>query len=58
MASIMILKRKKKININMKAITQAHNKKAKIPLQVKASNKTEFALKHKPDLKPKNKRAK
>lgn len=42
----------------MKQITKVRNTKAKIPLIEKESNKKEFAIKHQPNLKPKNKRAK
>ena len=42
----------------MKQITQKRNVKAHIELPVKDMKKTEFAVKHHPDLKPKNKRAK
>lgn len=42
----------------MKVIKPVRNVKAKVPLPVKGSSKTEFALKHSPNLKPKNKRAK
>ena len=42
----------------MKIIKPIRNVKIKIELPTKGSNKTEFALKHAPNLKPKNKRAK
>ncbi len=42
----------------MKPIIKKRNVKAQVPLVVKGSSKTEFAIKHRPDLKPKNKRAK
>ncbi len=42
----------------MKAIEQKRNVKAQVPMKKKGSSKTEFAIKHTPNLKPKNKRAK
>lgn len=42
----------------MKAIEKIRNVKAKIPLMVEANKKTDFAIKHPPNVKPKNKRAK
>jgi hypothetical protein len=42
----------------MKAIDKVRNVKAKVLLPVKGTGKKEFVMKHPPDLKPKNKRAK
>jgi hypothetical protein len=42
----------------MKSITPKRNVKAQMPMAKKGSGKTEYAVKHHPDLKPKNKRAK
>jgi hypothetical protein len=42
----------------MKQIKKTRNAKASVPLPTKGNTKKEFAIKHKPDLKPKNKRAK
>lgn len=39
-------------------ITPKKNVKAKVSIPTKPSKKTEFAMKHPPNLKPKNKRAK
>jgi hypothetical protein len=39
-------------------IIKKRNVKAQIPLPVKGDKKTDFAIKHPPSLKPKNKRAK
>jgi hypothetical protein len=41
----------------MKPITK-RNVKAKVPLPVKGNPKTEYAVKHHPDLAPKNRRIK
>lgn len=43
---------------NMKSIQPKRNVKAQVPMPVKGNTKTEFAVKHKPNLVPKNKRAK
>ncbi|MES2930216.1 MAG: hypothetical protein V4665_00310 [Patescibacteria group bacterium] len=42
----------------MKAIKKARNSKAQIPLVMKGNKRMETVIKHPPDLKPKNKRAK
>ena len=42
----------------MKPIKPVRNVKAKVPLPKKGNTKTEFAIKHAPNLKPKSKRAK
>ncbi len=42
----------------MKPITQKRNVKASVPLPQKGDNRTERGIKHQPDTKPKNKRAK
>lgn len=42
----------------MKLITKKRNVKAEVPLPTKPQSKKEFAVKHPPTLKPKNKRAK
>jgi len=42
----------------MKLINKVRNVKAEVSLPTKGNKKTEFALKHPPNLKPKNKRAK
>ncbi|HUC89146.1 MAG TPA: hypothetical protein VMR49_03920 [Candidatus Paceibacterota bacterium] len=42
----------------MKPITIKRNVKAQVPMPVKENNKKEFVLKHRPNLKPQNKRAK
>ncbi len=43
---------------SMKSIKPKRNVKALVPMQEKGDKKKEFAVKHHPDLKPKNKRAK
>ena len=42
----------------MKPINIKRNVKAQVPLPIKENFEKEFILKHKPQLKPKNKRAK
>ncbi len=42
----------------MKPITQKRNVKASVPLPQKGDSRTERAVQHRPDTKPKNKRAK
>ena len=42
----------------MKPINIKRNVKAQVPLPIKGDINKEFALKHKPNLKPSNKRAK
>lgn len=42
----------------MKSIQPKRNVKAQVPLATKGNKATEFAVKHKPNLVPKNKRAK
>jgi hypothetical protein len=42
----------------MKAIKVVRNVKAQVPLPKKGSSKLSLAVKHPPNLKPKNKRAK
>jgi hypothetical protein len=42
----------------MKAIKIKRNVKAQVPMPIMGNSRKEFALKHRPDLKPQNKRAK